>query len=233
MWGRTAWSAPARLDVGQRPAQDLFLARPAGLVHHQHRRIFRPAGRAQRRLHLVHEGDRQEDAQGAAVRRQAGQVFAVRHRGAAFDAREDHGLRDFRQRHRFARRRHRRHGGRHARHHRPFDAGGRERARHLDQRAVQAGVAGLQAHHGAVQPRVLDQPGRHLFQRHVLGIADDAAGRRVQGGGAVDQGTGKQHRAGPLQQRTALDGDEFGVAGAGADEPDCAAGCHGEIFLEG
>ena len=135
-------------------------------------------------------------------------------------AREDHRLRDFRQRQRFAGRGHRRHRRRDARHHGPFDAGGGERARHLDQRAVEAGVARLQADDRFVAAGLVEQPVNHLFERHVLRIADFAAVGRVQRRCLVDERAGVEDRARLFEQLAALDGDQVGVAGAGADKPD-------------
>ena len=148
------------------------------------------------------------------------EVFAFRHWRAPGDASEDYGLRDFRERQRFAGRGHRCHGRGNAGYHGPFNVGGGKRPGHFDQRAVKPGVSGLQADDYRVATGLIEQPGSHFVERHVLRVADCAAFRGVERGGLIDQRAGVKDGAGLFEQFASLDGDEVGVAGTGADKPD-------------
>jgi len=151
-----------------------------------------PASRpAQRVLHFVQQRDRQEDAQRRAMGRERVELLARRHRRAAGDARQDHGLRDFGQRQRLAGGSGRGHRGRHARHDLPRHAGGVEEPRHLDQRPIQAGSrsAGARRFHCAPRRRSATRPslrascpssrGSRSFRVHTASPPGRRANRRT------------------------------------------------------
>ena len=67
---------------------------------------------------------------------------------------------------------------------------------------------------------LIEQPGSHFVERHILRVANFAAFGGVERGSLIDQRAGVKDGAGLFEQFAPLDGDKVGVAGTSADKPD-------------
>ena len=108
----------------------------------------------------------------------------------------------------------------HSRHDLVDDAQPVEGAHLLADGAVQAGVAGVQAHDPAAGAVGGGHQAHLLVKVHAGAVVAGATGGRPVEQGDGHERTRVEHDVGRLEQAPPLDGDELRVSRPGADEPD-------------
>ena len=173
-----------------------------------------------------HPGYAEKDDQRAAVPRQVNQLLAVRHRHPPLGAGHNDGLRHLRHRQLGLE-----HGG-----------GGKSRAdagndfiihpvglqnpHLLQRRAVQGGVAALDAGDGLAGGGGVQRNRHNLRQRHLLAAINPRAGLGKPGNLRRHQRIGVDDDIRPLNNPPRLDGKQLRVARPGADDIDFACVGH-------
>ena len=205
------------------PAGENAFVRPGDAMEHGERRLRRIV-REELALHGVGQRDAEVNAEGGAVACEVGELLARRHRGGAFAAREDDRLHELGHGELGAQARGGGLKGGDTRHVEILPAARVELGHLLLDRAVEARIAGVQAHDGVAERVVGRDGGDLLFEVHAGGAAHLGAGLGARGERDRHEAAGVEDEIGLLQQLASAHADQVGIARPGADDGDLRAG---------
>ena len=200
-------------NVGERAADDALVG--PGRAMHDRDRTVRPVARGQFLADPLQIADRQMDRKGSARHAESLEILVVRHRRRLHrGSRQDHRLRDARQRQLPLQNGRRRRVGGNAGNDLVCNAQGVETAHLLAGRAVERRVARMHARHVPAFGMGRRDLSRDLVERHRRGVHDPRPRRGVR------DHRRRHQRSGVEADRASRNGQQVGSAGPGADEPD-------------